>query len=248
MKFLPEVWEKFLYDSQSLPEFYSAFGQFTGQFEVLCPSRDLIFAAFHSLEPEKVKVVLFGEDPYPRVTSANGLAFWDNEIDSWNRPAPGNALKNILKAILVNKGWADYKTTIAECRRLAEAKKVMQPPDLFRFWIEQGVFLINTSLTFSGKTDKKIHFKFWSHFNQNLIHKLNTRNESPFYILWGGKAARWKPVILDSVDQPDKIMTQAHPTYIHHFLDSGQVNYSPFHELEQKTGVRWCGLAEASGK
>ncbi len=243
---LPEIWEKFLFTPQTLANFYSDYHQFIEQFEVLCPGREQVFAAFHLTKPHKVKVVLFGEDPYPRVTSANGIAFWDSEIDSWDKPTSGNALKNILKALLVGQDWADYTTLISECRRLAAGKKVLPPPDLFRFWIDQGVFLINTALTFSNKTEKKIHFRFWNSFHQNLIQKLNGRPESPFYILWGGKATRWKQTILNTIDEPEKIIEQAHPTYIHQFLNPDQISYSPFRELELKTNVRWLGLIENS--
>ena len=182
---------------------------------------------------------MYGEDPYPRITSANGIAFWDVEIQQWDDKTNGNSLKNMLKALLIAKGLADYNTSIAECRKIAKDNNFMSPPRLFERWLGQGVFLINTALTFSSSIDKKLHFDFWRPFHSALIHALNVQKSSPCYVLWGRKAQQWEKIINKTIDQPSKIIKQGHPTFIHQFLNAKNPNYSPFTELQHKTGINW---------
>lgn len=236
---LTKNWEKFLSPAIEFNFFYKNLDDFLNGAEFVTPQRELIFNVFKYVKPAEVKCVLFGEDPYPRITSANGVAFWDEEIKSWQDKTNGNALKNILKALLVSEGLADYYTKIAECRRIAQERNIKSPPQLFELWLGQGVLLVNTSLTFTSAKDKKKHFAFWRPFHLALIAALNSRKESPFYILWGKKAQRWEEQILKSIDNPQKIISQGHPTFIHQFLRKDKPGYSPFNKIIEKTALRW---------
>lgn len=237
---LPKSWEEFLKDSFSIPNFYSKLDEFTKQFNILIPDIDKVFHVFEYMEPQDVKCVLFGEDPYPRIASACGVAFWDKEINSWDDKTNGNSLKNILKALLVANKNALYSDPIAKCRVTASNISFVSPPQLFELWLKQGILLINSAMTFSRSSDKKVHMDFWKNFHQALIEKLNKRSESPFYILWGRKAQFWEQRILESVDDPLKIIKQGHPTFIHQFMDKQNESYSPFIEIVKKTGLKWC--------
>jgi uracil-DNA glycosylase len=236
---LPESWEDFLGDCLDLDLFYKNLIDFLSRFESILPEYSLLFNVFNFVSPEKVRCVVYGEDPYPRKTSACGIAFWDKEINQWNQKTRGSSLKNILKALLVAKGWADYDTTIERCRTIASCKAVKSPPELFEHWLNQGVFLINTALTYSGQAQKNAHFQFWKPFHETLIRRLNERSSSPYYVLWGKHAASRESLILKNIDNPNKIIKQNHPTFIHHFLDKDQKQYSPFVELYEKTGINW---------
>jgi len=108
-------------------------------------------------------------------------------------------------------------------------------------WLNQGVLLVNTALTFSGKADKKAHFAFWKPFHLALIKALNSRKEPPVYILWGKKAQNWKAAILESIDDRSKIIQQGHPTFIHQFLRKEQPEWSPFEEIESRLQFRMSG-------
>ena len=236
---LPKIWEDFLSAFFNLPHFYNYLDGFLKGKEFLTPKRELIFNVFNYVKPADVRCVLFGEDPYPRVSSANGVAFWDKEIRSWKDKTNGNALKNILKALLVSEGIAEYATTINECRQIAEQNLIHSPPKLFELWLGQGVLLVNSALTFTSFHDKNTHFALWRPFHLALIAALNSREENPFYILWGNKAQQWEETILKSIDNPRKIIKQGHPTFIHQFLRKDQPDYSPFDEIKDKTGLRW---------
>ena len=236
---LPEKWRSFLAQELNLSEWQHQLDRHLSSFSEIIPERGLIFNALELVPPERVCCVLFGEDPYPRVTSANGVAFWDAEIKSWQDKTNGNALKNILKALLVARGKADYFTSIAACRQLVAGNGFKQPAQLFTYWLRRGVLLINTAMTFSGAQDKKRHFNFWRPFHQALIRSLNRRSRSPVYILWGRSAWSWQPEILQTIDDPAKILRHGHPTFIHQFLNKELPRWSPFTEIEQATGFRW---------
>lgn len=236
---LPLAWETWLDQFINFNQFYADLDKFVNQFGIIIPKPNLIFNVFTKMRPEEVRCVLFGEDPYPRITSANGIAFWDAEIKNWNDKTNGNSLKNMLKALLIAKRVADYNTSIAECRCIAETHHFPNPPQLFEYWLGQGIFLVNTALTFSSSSDKKKHFEFWRPFHSALIHGLNVQKLSPYYVLWGRKAQQWEKVIQKTITQPSRIIKQGHPTFIHQFLDAGYPEYSPFTELQNKTGIKW---------
>jgi uracil-DNA glycosylase len=237
--YLPGEWEQFLNSSFPVQEFYNQLEKFINGFETIIPSKNNIFNVFEFLNPQDVKCVLFGEDPYPRLASACGVAFWDKEINSWEDKTNGNSLKNILKSLLVQQGHASYSTKIDECRKIARLVDFKSPPKLFEHWLSQGVLLVNTAMTFSGNKDKKKHFNFWKDFHKTLIALLNKRENSPYYILWGNKAQAWEKEIVQTIDDPAKIIKQGHPTFIHQFMDKNNSTFSPFSEIITKTKISW---------
>ncbi len=235
---LPKIWEDFLLPYFNLDGFYEETNDFILKQPAIIPKKEQIFNVFNYMPPSEVRCVLYGEDPYPRLSSACGIAFWDKEIKSWNDKTNGNSLKNILKGLLVAQGLADYNTKIAECRLIAETNNIKSPARLFEHWLAQGVLLINASLTFSNHRLKLQHLKFWQPFHKSLITALND-GPKPYYILWGKKAQNWENEILKSVDDERKIIKQGHPTFIHQFLKADEPQYSPFTQLAETTGIKW---------
>jgi uracil-DNA glycosylase len=144
-----------------LESFYKELDDFLKDFNIIMPETHKIFNVFNYISPEEVKCVLFGEDPYPRFTSACGVAFWDKEIENWADKTNGNSLKNILKALLVADGKASYNHNIGECRLIAKKNGFKSPTQLFEHWLNQGILLVNSALTFTTNADKKAHFSFW---------------------------------------------------------------------------------------
>jgi len=76
---LPKNWEKFLSQNLDIKEFYTKLNSLIKKSPAVTPGSELIFNVFNFMGPDDVKCVLYGEDPYPRSTSANGVAFWDME-------------------------------------------------------------------------------------------------------------------------------------------------------------------------
>jgi len=240
---LPKEWEHLLSNSFDLNRFYLQLDCFLKQFgDRVIPEASLLFNVFHYVKPNEVRCILFGEDPYPRKSSACGVAFWDKEVSSWDQKTNGNSLKNILKGILVAKGYATYKSSIEECRAHAKKMNIFSPEYLFESWLNSGVFLLNTALTFTSKDEKKEHFSFWEPFIHAVIREL-TKRYNPYYIFWGKKAERLESVVKEYSDQP-QIIKQGHPTFIHQFLDKTNPTYSPFTELVEKTKMNWLEIGE----
>jgi uracil-DNA glycosylase len=233
---LPKKWEKVLSSFMEIKEFYEELELFLKNRDVF-PEKDKIFNVFHKVSPEKVQIIFFGEDPYLRKTSANGIAFYDEEIRTWTDKTRGNSLKNILKALLIEKKLASYQSDISECREIVKKHNFPNPPKLFEKWLNSGVFLLNTSLTFENSIEKKKHFKFWEPFLEAVAESV-LKESSPYVILWGKKAQNLEQTILKNFLK-SKLIRQGHPTFGHQFMKKEDIFFSPFTEIIEKTGLQW---------
>jgi len=209
------------------------------------PAPELVFAALAAVPPDRVRVVLLGEDPYPRRQSACGVAFQDAAVIRWDQPGVRGSILHILKALAIAQGWASYATPLAEVRQRAAGASTLlpPPPELFRSWQEQGVLLLNATLTFGGKdpANKRRHAGFWQPFIHELLWQIQ-KELRPCFVLWGGKARGALRAALGQHWSNADCILQGHPAYQHQFLDPQQPTYSPFLELDRRTSIRWHGL------
>jgi uracil-DNA glycosylase len=140
--------------------------------KMIYPPYDEIYNAFKLTPPEKVKVVILGQDPYHEEGQAHGLAFSTPE----GRPIP-RSLKNIFKEIADEY---DYPIPDSGC---------------LESWAKQGVFLLNTVLTVE-EGNANSHSKCgWQTFTNNVIKILNAQNQPIVYLLWGKQAEKKKELI-----------------------------------------------------
>jgi uracil-DNA glycosylase len=154
------------------------------------PEPKNIFRAFDSVPLDKVKVVILGQDPYHTPGVADGLAF---SAKATNRVPP--SLVNIYKEIASEYGYENYEYKFN--------------PDLTR-WAEQGVLLINNTLTVvEGQANS--HAKYgWGEFTDSVITTISKERKNVVFILWGG-FARKKVGLIES--QSDHlILESAHPS------------------------------------
>lgn len=128
-----------------------------------------VFRALRLTSPADVKVVILGQDPYHGedrgLPQAHGLAF---SVPSPVRPPP--SLKNIFKEI--------------------NASLDIEPPShgCLDAWAEQGVLLLNTSLTVERDKAGSHAKRGWEHCTDTLIHELAMRHEHLVFMLWGAHA------------------------------------------------------------
>lgn len=134
-----------------------------------------IFRAFDLCPFEKVKVVILGQDPYHGERQANGLAFAVGEEE-----ALPPSLRNIFKEIESDCGHP--MSTIALDRPLAH-----RSGDLSR-WAEQGVLLLNATLTVRAHSAGSHQEKGWELFTDAVIKALSEEREHLVFILWGNYA------------------------------------------------------------
>lgn len=126
------------------------------------PGAHQLLNAF-SIPQSSVKVVLFGESPYPRATSANGYAFWDEAVgDLWSATGlskPVNratSLRNILKMLLVADGrLSPQDTSQAAIAALDKSDLVQTSTEFFQHCLQQGFLLLNASLVLQDRPPQK---------------------------------------------------------------------------------------------
>ena len=181
------------------------------------PPGKQIFAAFDSCPFEQVKVVILGQDPYHEPRQAHGLCFSVND----GIPFPPS-LQNIFKEIESDLGIP-----------------VPASGNLTR-WAQQGVLLLNATLTVRAHQDAWHQGKVWETFTDAVIHKLAEEREHLVFILWGSYAQR-KGEFIDSrrhlvLKSPHPSPLSAHRGFFgnHHFSQANR--YLASHGI---TPIQW---------
>ena len=142
----------------------------------IVPVRELTFQALKPNPPAKWRVVIFGQNPYPRIESATGIAMFDNAFSDWQSPQFGKAtsIRCIVKAACISQHKIEKATSTAEIRRLLIEHTVVQPPEWFQAMLAQGVLLLNASLTAS--TDDALtttrHTAFWKPVVEAIVEEI----------------------------------------------------------------------------
>ena len=137
------------------------------------PPGSLIFNAFNLCPFDRVKVVIIGQDPYHEPGQAQGLSFSVPE----GVPFPPS-LQNTFKEIQLDLG------------------KPMPPTGDLTRWAEQGVLLLNATLTVRAHQAASHQRHGWEQFTDAAIRALNAERENLVFILWGGYA-RSKAQLID---------------------------------------------------
>lgn len=144
--------------------------------KTVVPLRELTFQALKPNPPAKWKVVVFGQNPYPRVESATGIAMFDNTCADWKDSQFGKvtSVRCIIKAATMWKHGIEKSTSIADIRALLKKHDVVQPPEWFQSMLTQGVLLLNASLTAS--TDESLttanHTGFWKPVVEAIVEEI----------------------------------------------------------------------------
>ncbi len=190
---IEENWKKVLAEEFAQPYFEELVAKVKEEYQngPVFPEPQNIFRAFDLVPVDQVKVVILGQDPYHTPGVADGLSF---STKPGNRVPP--SLKNIYKEIASEFGYKNYD--------------YMQNPDLTR-WAEQGVLLLNNTLTVrSGQANSHKEFG-WGKFTNAVIEKLAREREGLVFMLWGKFAQGKKPVILGQ-SSTHLILESAHPS------------------------------------
>lgn len=148
------------------------------------PSR--IFAAFDACPFDKVKVVILGQDPYHDVGQANGLCF--SVADGMPMPP---SLINIFREIKDDIG-----------------KEMPQSGNLQR-WADQGVLLLNATLTVEAHRPGSHQGRGWEELTDEAVLRLARDREGLVFMLWGSYAAR-KGAFIDR--NRHLVLTAPHPS------------------------------------
>ena len=152
------------------------------------PPRQELFAAFRLTPPERVRVVILGQDPYHEPGQANGLAF---------SVAPGVRLPPSLRNI--------FEELRTDCG--------VTPPDSGDLtpWAEQGVFLLNSSLSVQAGAAGSHQAFGWQTFTDAVVAALAKLPQPVAFILWGAHAQK-KAAIAQSSSYPRLVLQSPHPS------------------------------------
>ncbi len=154
--------------------------------QTVFPPGNEIFRAFDKCDFESVKVVIIGQDPYHGQGQANGLCF---SVRENVRKPP--SLVNIFKEIQSDTG-----------------KPIPESGNLER-WAEQGVLLLNATLTVRASSPGSHQNKGWESFTDAAIKCISEEKRDIVFLLWGAYAQR-KGEIIDR--SKHCVLTSPHPS------------------------------------
>jgi len=154
--------------------------------QTVYPPGKQIFKAFDACDFDHVKVVIIGQDPYYGPEQANGLSF---SVQEGMKLPP--SLMNIFKEIRQDLGTP-----------------IPASGDLER-WANQGVLLLNATLTVRASTPGSHQNKGWETFTDETIRRLSAERSNIVYLLWGAYAQK-KGEIIDR--SKNLVLMSPHPS------------------------------------
>jgi len=156
----------------------------TKQGKHFTPGLKQVFRAFEECPYKDLKVIVCGQDPYPKKDAADGISFSCSNLGN-----PEASLRYIFKEIGQDiYGDDEYKAD----------------PDLKR-WANQGILMLNTALTTQvGKIG--MHHEIWRPFTSFLYDTLQRKNPETIHVFLGNKAKEWS-----AYADPDKSLFVMHP-------------------------------------
>lgn len=186
---IEESWKRVLADEFASTYFadLAAFVKEAYANGIVYPPGKYIFEAFNRTPFDKVKVVILGQDPYHNPKQAHGLSF--------SVPAGVD-----LPPSLVNI----YKELEAEYHQPFLGRN----GDLSR-WADQGVLLLNATLTVAAGRAGSHQGKGWETFTDAVVRKLAAARENLVFLLWGSYAQR-KGALIDRARH--LVLESAHPS------------------------------------
>lgn len=181
------------------------------------PPASKIFEAFNSTPFDDVKVVIIGQDPYHGPGQANGLCF---SVNPGCRFPP--SLNNIFKEIQNETG-----------------RPVPENGDLSR-WANQGVLLLNSTLTVREHSPKSHSTIGWEEFTDKAVKELAAKRDNLVFMLWGSDAIK-KGSFIDK--NRHLVLTSPHPSPLsahRGFFGNGHFNKANDYLIEHgKTPIEW---------
>lgn len=154
--------------------------------EVIYPKYEKIYEALELTSYSKTKVVILGQDPYHGEGQAHGLAF------------------------SVQKGMAVPPSLLNIFKELArDVGKTVPESGYLKSWAEQGVLLLNNTLTVRAKHAGSHRGRGWEEFTSAVIKRLNEKKSPVVFLLWGKEAQKQSALITNA---KHLVLCTAHPS------------------------------------
>lgn len=201
---LSPAWQAALADQFDLPHMKRLREFLVGEKragKAIYPPSDHIFRALDLVEPQNVKVVILGQDPYHGADQAHGLSF---SVRPGVRIPP--SLMNIYKELHADMGHAPVRHGFLEG------------------WAKQGVLLLNDSLTVEASKAGSHRGKGWEPFTDAIIRVVDAGPPSVF-VLWG-RNAKEKAASVNQVRH--LVIATSHPSPMGDACNKGFFGSRPF--------------------
>lgn len=213
---IAESWKEKLIDEFESPYFQelTTFVKEEYKAHTVYPPGSEIFNAFDKCDFKQVKVVIIGQDPYHGPGQANGLCF--SVRDNVKMPP---SLVNIFKEIQSDLG------------------KPFPPTGNLERWAQQGVLLLNATLTVRASSPASHQNKGWERFTDAVIRKISDEKNNIVFILWGAYAQK-KGEVIDRTKH--FVISSPHPSPFS--ADRGFFGSKPFSKTNDY--LRSKGLVE----
>ncbi|RZK48619.1 MAG: uracil-DNA glycosylase [Pedobacter sp.] len=181
---------------------------------VVYPKNADIFNAFNHTPFDKVKVVILGQDPYHGQGQAHGLSF---SVQRGIAIPP--SLRNMYKELA--EDFAGFKTPLHG--------------DLTS-WADQGVLLLNATLTVRANEAASHQKRGWETFTNQVISTLSKERSGIVFLLWG-RFAQQKEVLIDTTKH--FVLKTAHPSPLSAYNGFfGSKHFSTANQLLEKQGLK----------
>ena len=217
---IAESWRPVLAAEFEKPYFQKLTAWVRGEYATttVYPLGSQIFHAFDACPFDEIKVVILGQDPYHGKNQAHGLAFSVNE---GVRTPP--SLQNIFKEL-----QDDIPGTPAPANGNLDR------------WAQQGVLLLNATLTVRAATPGSHQKKGWEEFTDEVIRQVSAGRPHVVFILWGAYAQK-KEELIDT--RKHLVLKAAHPSP--YSADRGFFGSKPFSQTNAwlakngETPIQW---------
>ena len=154
--------------------------------KIIYPKPSEYFQAFYSIDFDKVKVVLLGQDPYHGAGQAHGLCF------------------SVKPNVEIPPSLNNIYTELERDLQIPPAKH-----GCLNAWAKQGVLLLNSVLTVEARKPGSHQNRGWEFFTDRVISLLNEKRENLIFLLWGSYALK-KGSIVDR--EKHLVLTSPHPS------------------------------------
>ena len=216
---LEKSWENKMKEEYK-KDYFSILNEFLKQEyneQTVFPEEKLIFNSLNSTPFNKVKIVIIGQDPYHGKGQAHGLSFSVSE-ETRTPPSLVNIFKEIESDLKINNHGKGDLTK----------------------WTEQGVLLLNATLTVRSNTAGSHQNKGWEEFTNQIISKISEERKEVIFLLWG-KVAQKKTKLIDKNNH--HILMSSHPSPLSSYRGFlGCKHFSECNKIlkrENKTEINW---------
>ena len=179
-------WDQLLKEEYQKPYFVQLLKFIDKEYQnkIIMPPKEQVFLALKQTPFSQVRVVILGQDPYPEINVANGLAF-----SASDNVATPKSLVNIKKLLEIDLGIKKENNSLDS-------------------WSEQGVLLLNAVLTVEANKVNSHRNLGWEKFTDQVIKILNKEKKRLIFVLLGRQAQQKK----DLIDEKHIIIMTSHPS------------------------------------